>query len=41
MNIDGMTLTPTVLFPPLNTGPQKPQTLTASKTKFKKFRPKI
>ena len=40
MNIDGMTLILIFLFPRLSAGPHKPQTLTASKTKYEKFGPK-
>ena len=37
MNIDAMTLILFFLSPWLVEGPQKPQTLTASKTKYEKF----
>ena len=41
MNIDGMTLILFFSSPPFSAGPQKPQTLTASKIKYEKFGPKI
>ena len=41
LNVDGTTLILIFWFPQLSTGPQKPQTLTASKTKYEKFGPKI
>ena len=41
MNIDGMTFILIFWFPQSSAGPQKPQTLTASKTKYEKFGPKI
>ena len=41
MNIDGKTLILMFWFPRLSAGPQKRQTLTASKTKYEKFGPKI
>ena len=41
MNIDGTTLILIFWFPALNAGPQKLQTLTASKTEYEKFGPKI
>ena len=41
MSIDGTTLIFIFWFPQLSAGPQKPQTLTASKTKYEKFRPKF
>ena len=41
MNIDGTTLVLFFLSPPLVAGPQKPQTLTASKPWYEDFRPKI
>jgi hypothetical protein len=41
MNINGTTLFLFSLFPWISAGPQKPQTLTASKTKYEKFGPKI
>ena len=41
MNINGTTLFLIFLSPRVSEGPQKPQTLTASKTKYEKFGPKI
>jgi hypothetical protein len=41
MNIDGTTLILSFWLPRLSAGPQKPQKLTASKTKYEKFGPKI
>jgi hypothetical protein len=41
MNIDGMTLILFFLSPPFSAGPQKPQTMTASKPKYENFEPKI
>ena len=41
MNIDVMTLILIFLFRQLSAGPQKPQTLTASKIKYEKLGPKI
>jgi hypothetical protein len=40
MNINGTMLLLFSLFPLVSAGPQKPQTLTASKTKYEKFGPK-
>ena len=41
MNIDGTTLFSSKSFPLISAGPQKPQKVTASKTKYEKFGPKI
>ena len=41
MNIDGTMLFLFSLFPRVSAGPQKPQTLTASKTKYEKLGQKI
>jgi hypothetical protein len=41
MNINGTTLFLFFLSPQVSAGPQKPQTLTASKCKYEKFGPKI
>ena len=41
MNINGITLFLFFLAPRVSAGPQKPQTLTASKTKYEKLGPKI
>jgi hypothetical protein len=41
MNINGTTLFLFSLSPRVPAGPQKPQTLTASKTKYEKFGPEI
>jgi hypothetical protein len=41
MNINGTRLFLFFLSPWVSAGPQKPQTLTASKTKYEKFGPKI
>ena len=41
MNINGTTLFLFFLSPRVSAGPQKPQTLTASKTKYEKFGSKI
>ena len=41
MNINGKMLFLIFLSPRVSEGPQKPQTLTASKTKYEKFGPKI
>ena len=37
MNINGTTLFLFSLSPPVSAGPQKPQTLNASKTKYERF----
>ena len=41
MNINGITLVLSYFSPQVSAGPQKPQTLTASKIKYEKFGPKI
>jgi hypothetical protein len=41
MNINGTTLFLFLLSLRVSAGPQKPQTLTASKTKYEKFGPKF
>jgi hypothetical protein len=41
MNIDGTTLILIFWFPQVSAGPQKPKTLTASKTKYENFGPKV
>ena len=41
MNINGITLFLFFLAPRVSAGPQKPQTSTASKTKYEKFGPKF
>ena len=41
MNIDGTTLILIFWFPKLSAGPEKSQTLTASKSKYEKFGLKI
>ena len=41
MNIDGTPFFKIFWFPRVSAGPQKPQTLTALKTKYEKFGPKF
>ena len=41
MNFNGTTFFLSYLSPPVSAGPQKPQTLTAWKTKYENFGPKM
>jgi len=41
MNIDGTRVILSFWFLPISARPQKPQKLTASKTKYEKFGPKL